>query len=106
MIGESRALLVIDNCEHQIQPVSDTVVQLLKACPELRILTTSRSALGVNGERVFRVPPRSVPAEDSDPGAAGLRKHESIEPFWNRAKEARHDCELICDDLPQLSAIL
>ncbi len=105
VIGESRALIVIDNCEHQIQPVSDTVVQLLKACPELRILTTSRSALGVNGERVFRVPPLSVPAEDSDPGAAALRKHEAIELFEDRAKEARHDFELIDDDLPQMSEI-
>ncbi|MFI6500461.1 BTAD domain-containing putative transcriptional regulator [Nonomuraea typhae] len=52
-----RVLLVLDNCEHLVEPVAQLVSALLKAAPELRVLATSQEPLGVTGERVHVVPP-------------------------------------------------
>jgi non-specific serine/threonine protein kinase len=49
-------LLVLDNCEHLIEACAELADALLRACPELRILTTSRQPLGIAGETTFRVP--------------------------------------------------
>jgi predicted ATPase/DNA-binding CsgD family transcriptional regulator len=54
-----RALLVVDNCEHVATEVAALVDSLLRACPDMHVLATSRIALGVHGERVWMVPPMS-----------------------------------------------
>jgi non-specific serine/threonine protein kinase len=54
-------LLVIDNCEHLVHACARLVEALLSACPELRILATSRQSLGLTGEIAWRVPSLSVP---------------------------------------------
>lgn len=53
-----RLLLVIDNCEQVIDAVAALAKTLLRACPELKILTTSREPLGIGGEAALRVPPQ------------------------------------------------
>ena len=57
MLRARRALLVIDNCEHLVEPVAALVGRILGAAPELSILATSREALVVNGEHVWTVEP-------------------------------------------------
>src|SRR5438445_5234134 len=54
-------LLVLDNCEHLIQPVAELVETILGSCPDIRVLATSREALRVGGEAIFPVPALSVP---------------------------------------------
>jgi predicted ATPase/DNA-binding SARP family transcriptional activator len=56
-LAPSDGLLVLDNCEHLAGPVSDTVLAIRAASPDLRILATSREPLGVSRERVWTVPP-------------------------------------------------
>ncbi|MET9343144.1 BTAD domain-containing putative transcriptional regulator [Nonomuraea sp. NPDC003804] len=56
-----RLLLVLDNCEHVVTAVAALVDLLLKACPGLRVLTTSRHRLGLAGEHVLLVPSLSLP---------------------------------------------
>jgi predicted ATPase/DNA-binding SARP family transcriptional activator len=68
-------LLVLDNCEHLVEACADLAHGLLRACPELRILATSREALGVKGERAWLVPPLSLPAS----GAVSPEEAESFE---------------------------
>ena len=58
-----RALLVLDNCEHVIAAAAGVSDALLRAAPELRILATSREALGIAGEHAWRVPSLDVPRE-------------------------------------------
>jgi predicted ATPase/class 3 adenylate cyclase len=60
------ALLVVDNCEHVIEEVADVVDRLLEECPDLRIVTTSREALEVDGEFTWKVP--SLATGRNDPG--------------------------------------
>jgi predicted ATPase/DNA-binding SARP family transcriptional activator len=56
-LRSERLLLVLDNCEHVVEPVAELAAALLRTAPELRILTTSREPLGLTGEVVFVVPP-------------------------------------------------
>lgn len=58
-LRSKRILLVVDNCEHLISACAALAGSLLAACPELRILATSREALGVAGEVCWLVPPLS-----------------------------------------------
>ena len=56
-------LLVLDNCEHLIETVADVAYRLLGSCSGLRILTSSREPLGIDGERVYAVPSLTLPAD-------------------------------------------
>jgi predicted ATPase/DNA-binding SARP family transcriptional activator len=58
-------LLVLDNCEHLLTACARLAEALLKACPQLRILATSREGLDLVGEQTYRVPSLSVPADGS-----------------------------------------
>jgi predicted ATPase len=54
-------LLVLDNCEHLIEACADLAETLLRSCPELRVLATSREALSIVGEVAWPVPSLSLP---------------------------------------------
>jgi predicted ATPase/DNA-binding winged helix-turn-helix (wHTH) protein len=61
-IGDRRLLLVIDNCEHLIDYAAEAVEKIVRSCPAVSVLTTSREPLRIEGECVHRVPPLDVPA--------------------------------------------
>lgn len=64
------ALLVLDPCEHLLVACAELVATLRDACPELRVLVTSRHALGVVGEQLFPVGPLSIPTDECPSSAA------------------------------------
>ena len=66
-VATRRMLLVLDNCEHLIEECARFVEVLLKSCPGVRVLATSRQSLGVAGESVMVVPPLQVPAVQVTP---------------------------------------
>jgi len=57
MIGERDLLIVLDNCEHVIDSAAEVAEDLLRRCPGLRVLATSREGLRVSGEHIWPVPP-------------------------------------------------
>jgi predicted ATPase/DNA-binding SARP family transcriptional activator len=61
-LGSRQMLLVLDNCEHLIGECARIAAHLLSACPNLKILTTSRELLGMSGETVYPVPALSLPS--------------------------------------------
>src|SRR5262249_5121066 len=61
-LADRRLLLVLDNCEHLRDGCAALVHGLLRRCPQVTVLATSRQPLGVTGERVHRVEPLSLPA--------------------------------------------
>ena len=68
-LADRKMLLVLDNCEHLIQPCAELVEKLLTSCWSVRVLATSREVLRVPGEAVYRVPPLGLPASHmTDPG--------------------------------------
>jgi len=79
-------LLILDNCEHVVDACSLLVDALLKSSPKLRVLCTSREALGIAGEVNFKVPSLQVPAIDADEGS--ILASESVRLFVERARQA------------------
>jgi non-specific serine/threonine protein kinase len=71
-------LLVLDNCDHVVEACASLVETLLRSCPSLRVLATSREALGVAGEAVWRVPSLAVPDSRRDLSADRLADFESV----------------------------
>ncbi|MCO1660360.1 BTAD domain-containing putative transcriptional regulator [Pseudonocardia humida] len=90
VLGDRPALLVVDNCEHLLDAVRDTVGALLSACPRLSVLATSREPLGLPAEYAFRLAPLPLPGPD-DAGAdpAALARVPSVAVFLERAARAR-----------------
>ncbi|MBI1741930.1 tetratricopeptide repeat protein [Candidatus Acetothermia bacterium] len=85
-----RFLLILDNCEHLIGACAPLAEVLLQRCSGLKILATSREALGFRGETIWQVPPLSVPDLRNLPAAgpdvvSALRQYESIQLFIERA---------------------
>jgi predicted ATPase/DNA-binding CsgD family transcriptional regulator/transcriptional regulator with XRE-family HTH domain len=92
VIGERNVLLVLDNFEHLL-PAAPLVINLLAACPNLRVLTTSREVLRLGGEQVYVVAPLSLPKTQSDSGEArepvsAYGESEAVQLFVARAQSA------------------
>src|SRR6266487_5589295 len=87
-IGDSRLLLVIDNCEHLVDSVAGLVESLLRRCDGLQVLATSRQRLRVPGEVVWRIAPLSVPPPDagSRAGFDRITDSEAVRLFEARAR--------------------
>ncbi len=77
-------LLILDNCEHLVETSAQLTDQLLHACPQLKIIASSRESLGINGETVYRVPSLSLP----DSYSASLLDYEATRLFIDRAAKA------------------
>ena len=86
--GSSRVLLVLDNCEHLVQSCAELVDHLMRSCPQLRVLVTSREPLGVPGEVVWQVAPLAIP-DDAAPSVEHLLQIDSIRLFVERAQAAQ-----------------
>src|SRR5215831_16049227 len=82
-VGGRSLLVVLDNCEHLIGACAKLADALLRSCPNLALLATSREPLGIGGERVYRLPSLSTPAGNDDIGA--IRASESVRLFTDRA---------------------
>jgi predicted ATPase/class 3 adenylate cyclase len=80
--------LLLDNCEHLLEACASHAFALLSACPSVRILATSREALGIEGEHVFPVPSLGLPRLDHAVGAVEAGKWEAIRLFVDRASAA------------------
>src|SRR4051794_18459338 len=72
-------LLVLDNCEHLLHGCAQLVDALLRACPELRILATSREVLGITGEIAWRAPSLPVPDPRRLPPLVELERNPAIQ---------------------------
>src|SRR5689334_3807108 len=93
-IGEQRLLVVLDNCEHLIEACARLADRLLRACPNLHVLATSRERLRIQGEVAWRVPPLSLPEPTDHPELAALERSEAIGLFCQRAADAVPGFEL------------
>jgi predicted ATPase/DNA-binding winged helix-turn-helix (wHTH) protein len=86
-ISAKRLLLVLDNCEHLVDPSARMAQALLRASPGVSLLVTSREPLRVEGEYVYRVPPLAMPPED-----AGMEenvfRYDAVRLFVTRARAA------------------
>ncbi len=84
-----RLLLVLDNCEHLVDACARLTDTLLRDCPDLRVLATSREALGIGGEVVYRVPSLAFPDPQDSTDMAPLATCESVRLLCERARLVR-----------------
>jgi predicted ATPase/class 3 adenylate cyclase len=87
-LREKKMLLLLDNCEHLIEACAQLADALLHACLQIRILTTSREALGIPGETSFIVPSLALPDIQNLPPVESLSQYEAIQLFIDRATSA------------------
>jgi len=89
------ALLVLDNCEHLVDACARLAEALLRGCPRLRIMTTSREALGIGGERAWLVPALTLPEAGKPVTRAVAAESEAIRLFVERTQAVRPSFELM-----------
>jgi predicted ATPase/transcriptional regulator with XRE-family HTH domain len=104
-IGDKNLLLVLDNCEHLIEDIAPLVADLLKNCPHLRILATSREALRIPGERLFIVPALEMPKATSSLDLETASKYPAITLFDERARAVAPDFTLNVGNVQPVAAI-
>src|SRR5919206_258527 len=80
-LAPRQVLLVLDNCEHLVDACAALVGEVLRACPDLRILITGRQPLGIGGESVLPVPALPVPDPDRPPPPEALEQYEAVTLF-------------------------
>jgi predicted ATPase len=83
---EKQALIVLDNCEHLIEASANVTNILLNAAPNLKIMASSREALGVKGEASYPVPSLSLPDIKHLPVIEQLSQYEAVRLFIDRAR--------------------
>ncbi|HET7374768.1 MAG TPA: BTAD domain-containing putative transcriptional regulator [Gemmatimonadaceae bacterium] len=101
VLGGRPFLLVLDNCEHLVEACAALADTLLRACPALRILATSREALGVTGETAWLVPPLSLPRS----GDAAVDDSEAVQLFVQRATAVHPGFELSAENRDVIAQI-
>lgn len=96
-LAERRMLLILDNCEHLLDPVVEVADAILRHCPDMRIIATSREALGMSGESLMPVPSMSLP-EASGPGSPQAFEHlaacDAVRLFLDRGRSVTPGFEL------------
>lgn len=97
------ALLILDNCEHLIDACASLTDTLLKNCPQLKILATSREALGILGEMQYRLPSLGLP--DVQQPLEKIREYESVRLFEERARLAQSDFKLTLENAASVAQI-
>ncbi|WP_141508290.1 winged helix-turn-helix domain-containing protein [Ramlibacter sp. WS9] len=88
-LRDQRVLLLLDNCEHLLDEAAKTAQALLRALPGLVLLATSRQALGVEGETLYRVPSLTLPEPAESPMPASVIASEAAQLFVDRAIAVR-----------------
>jgi len=111
-LGGRQIVLILDNCEHLVAGAAALAASLLSHCPELRIVATSREALGAPGEQVYPLAPLPVPEADHDLSLAALGAMPAVALFIERAANHQpgfcltpENCEVIAAICRRLDGI-
>jgi predicted ATPase len=96
-------LLILDNCEHVLDACAQLTDTLLKQCPNLKILATSREVLGILGEAAYPVPSLGIP--DAEKLLDSYREFGSVRLFEERAQLARFDFSLTTENVSSVAQI-
>jgi predicted ATPase len=94
MLESRSVLLILDNCEHLVEGCASLADDLLRACPKLHVLATSREPLRIAGERTWRVATLPVPDSQHMPGLAALSRYPAVRLFVERARAVQSDFAL------------
>ena len=99
-----RVLLIFDNCEHLIKPCADLVHAIVKAAPFVRMISSSREALHIPGERAYPVMPLLVPKPGD--GLDAIRRSTAVRLFVERAQAHKPAFELTEREAPAVAELV
>jgi predicted ATPase/DNA-binding CsgD family transcriptional regulator len=103
-VGDRHLVVVLDNAEHVLGAAAKLADALMRSCPRVCLLVTSREPLGISGEHIFRVPPLPVPPADlAVPGQ--LAAFESVQLFTEHAAMRRPGFVLDEDNAAAVAAV-
>ena len=100
-----KVLLILDNCEHLVGACAEVAEALLRSCPGLRVLATSREALGITGEVGWPVPSLSLPDLRRLPDIESLPRYESARLFLERTVAVKPSFTLTEQNAPVLAQV-
>ncbi|MFP3852949.1 MAG: AfsR/SARP family transcriptional regulator [Anaerolineales bacterium] len=104
-LGPKNALLLIDNCEHVLESCTQLASSLLKHCPNMSILTTSRQPFHLPGERMINILPLSLPDPSSEDLMSSVAAADSANLFIERAQAVRSAFSLSAANAPEVAQI-
>jgi predicted ATPase/class 3 adenylate cyclase len=101
-----KLLIVLDNCEHVVAAAAEAVERLVHTCPDVRFLSTTREALGIAGEEIFRMPSLPVPPESDTISAEEVLQFGAAALFVARARAAQKNFTLSDQNAPLVAEIV
>lgn len=104
-LKEKELLLILDNCEHLISASAEIAEKLLKSCPKLKIIATSREALRCDGELIHKVKSLAHPEPKVINTPSELTQFEAVRLFIERALAVNPDFRVTNDNAPALAQI-
>jgi non-specific serine/threonine protein kinase len=93
-VCDKSILLLFDNCEHLIEACAQIADDLLHACPNLKIIATSREQLGIEGEQIFYVPSMELPSLVATSSIEEIAQSEAVQLLTDRALAIQPSFEL------------
>jgi predicted ATPase/class 3 adenylate cyclase len=100
-----RALIIFDNCEHVVEAAARLIDQILRNCPHIRIIATTRQGLGIAGEAVHRVASLAVPEPQKEITAEEAMQHGAVALFVERAAAATDAFRLTDQNAPVVARL-
>lgn len=100
-----KMLILLDNCEHLVEACAQMADKILHAAPAVRILASSREALGIAGEVTYRVPSLELPDVNHIPPVESLSQYEAVKLFIDRAVSAVRTFTVTNENAPYLAQI-
>jgi predicted ATPase/class 3 adenylate cyclase len=94
-LTDQDSLILLDNCEHLIDAAAKFCDQVIRHCPKVRFLVTSREPLGIDGERIYRVPSLTLPGSDAE-SVEDLAGSDAVQLFAERARA--HQPDFVIDE--------
>ena len=104
-LTDKRLLLLLDNCEHLLPACAQLAESVLRACPRVVILASSREGLGIAGEQTYRVPSLSLPEPGGTETPESLSHYEAVRLFIDRALLHRKDFAATNQNAPALASV-
>ena len=105
LLRDKHVLIVLDNCEHLIEPIAALAEAIFRDAPKAHILATSREPLRADGERVHRLAPLATPPASLDLTAAQALAFPAVQLFVERAAASQDTFELSDEDAPSVAEL-
>ena len=104
-LGRRKALLILDNCEHLLGEVSRVAATVLGACADVTVLATSREAIRLAGEQIYRLPSLAFPLQTDALTAEAALEYGAVRLFVDRAGQASAGFRITDDTAPAVAEI-